>query len=544
MLLSPVAFAACVTVVCALWRAIRLLTRKSVLDNIPGPPSRSKWTGNFLTLFDPQGWEFHNDIANKYGGISRIDGPGKSKMLYVFDPLALYNITVKDQPLYDRSNTSLLAAQLLFGEGLLSIEAGTQHRKQRKMLNPVFNVVHLRQLAPIFYEVTHKLRAALTSKAAHGSTEVDIHEWLARTAVELIGQGGLGFSFDRLTDNPDDPVHPYSNGIRGMQSLLMRLTLAFKFILPWARKIGTPRIQRAVISATPWETLHEFRDTVDIMDDTTRQVYNEKKRALSNDDKGALVAPAGGKDIISILMKENLRADADDRLSDSEVTLIFAAAETTSSGLAKTLQLLAENPEIQDRLRTELTDAQESSAGDIPYDKLMQLQYLDAVCRETLRLHPPAPIFIRTTRADVVLPLAHPIRGLDGAQLSAVPIPRGTDIVVSIYAANRNPRLWGLDATVWKPSRWLEPLQISVNEARLPGIYQNQMTFSAGPRACIGFKFAQLEMKVVLAVLLTRFRVSVAEGEVIWDLGFVVSPRLRGGKEPEMPLVLTLLKGQ
>ncbi|KAJ7172904.1 cytochrome P450 [Mycena crocata] len=491
MLLSPLAFSACVTGVWILWRLLRLITHTSALDNIPGPHSRSKWTGNFLTLFDPQGWDFHNDIAKRYGGVSRIDGPGKYKMLYVFDPLAIYHITVKDQPIYDRSNTTLLIAQMLFGEGLLSIEAGKQHRKQRKMLNPVFNVAHLRQLAPIFYEVTHKLRQALASKAAHAPAEVvDIHHWSSRCAVELIGQGGLGFSFDKLTDNPDDPVHPYSTGTRGMETLLMRLSLAFEFVLPWARKIGTPGFQRTVVSGTPWKALHDFRDIVDIMDHTTRQIYNEKKFALLDDNK-----EDGGKDIMSILMKEDLRAEQDDKLSDSEVlgqgghldvvSRTGALAETTSSGLTKILQLLAENPEIQDGVRMELTAAQEISGDDIPYDTLMQLPYLDAVCRETLRLYPPSPIFTRTTRSDVVLPLAHPIRALDGAVLEAVPIPRGTDIMVSIHAANRDSRLWGADAGVWKPTRWLEPLPPSVTEAHIPGVYQNQMTFSAGPRACM-----------------------------------------------------------
>ncbi|KAJ7479698.1 cytochrome P450 [Mycena latifolia] len=519
----------------------RFFFYKSVLDNIPGPPSRSVWTGNFLALFDPKGWDFHADIAQKYGGVVRIDGPIKYKILYIFDPLALYHITVKDQPIYERNSTDLIVGQIMFGEGLLSVGSGKQHRKQRKMLNPVFNVVHLRQLTPIFYTVTHKLRVALTSKVADGPSEVEILRWMMRCAVELMGQGGLGYSFDNLTDNSDDPVHPYSSGIREMQPLIMRLSLAFNFILPWACKFGTPSFQRAVIDRIPWTALREFRDVVDIMDSTTHEIYDEKKRLLDSDDE---LSKAGGKDIISILMKENSRAEEEARLSEAEIlgqmsTLIFAAAETTSIALARTLLLLAQNPDIQDRLRAELTEAQRSCTENLPYDMLMQLPFLEAVCRETLRLHPPSPMVTRTTTADVILPLAHPVRGLDGAEMHALHVPRDTDIMISIHAANRDPRVWGPDAAEWKPSRWLAPQPASVIDAHIPGVYQHLMTFSGGPRACIGFKFAQLEMKVVLSVLITAFKVSPPKDEVEWDLGFVATPRIPGGKDTQLPLVLT-----
>lgn len=65
-------------------------------------------------------------------------------------------------------------------------------------------------------------------------------------------------------------------------------------------------------------------------------------------------------------------------------TLIFAAMDTTSNAISKTLNLLAEHPEVQEKLRRELVEA--SQEGDIPYDDLVHLPYLDAVCRETLRM--------------------------------------------------------------------------------------------------------------------------------------------------------------
>lgn len=77
-------------------------------------------------------------------------------------------------------------------------------------------------------------------------------------------------------------------------------------------------------------------------------------------------------------------ADCDVDLAPPRSTLVFAGTDTTSCALARTLQLLAKYPDVQDKLRTEILDAGEGQ--DIPYDQLVELPYLDAVCRETLRL--------------------------------------------------------------------------------------------------------------------------------------------------------------
>ena len=66
------------------------------------------------------------------------------------------------------------------------------------------------------------------------------------------------------------------------------------------------------------------------------------------------------------------------------IILIFAATDTTSGALAQILQLLARYPDVQEKLRAEIVQAGEGQ--DIPYDELVDLPYLDAVCRETLRL--------------------------------------------------------------------------------------------------------------------------------------------------------------
>lgn len=184
--------------------------------------------------------------------------------------------------------------------------------------------------------------------------------------------------------------------------------------------------------------------------------------------------------------------------------------DTTSNALSITFHLLAENPEVQGKLRAEILDASKEAVFD--YDTLVSLPYLDAVCRETLRLyvHPfmyDFPSYLRPSSViwqsftsydylsrvrqcllsnrrikcsrlcrahqDTVLPLSQPIRGVDGKMMHEITVPSGTPIVVGILSANRNKAIWGADALEWKPERWLVGLPSTVTEAKIPGVYSN-----------------------------------------------------------------------
>ena len=118
--------------------------------------------------------------------------------------------------------------RLLVGPGLLSA-FGAEHRRQRKLLNPAFSAAHMRGLSPIFYGVAGKvsavslsricllpsypfhqangsyvlafqLRTALERQVKDGPKDIDVLEWMGRTALELVGQGMMGYSFDPLTE--------------------------------------------------------------------------------------------------------------------------------------------------------------------------------------------------------------------------------------------------------------------------------------------------------------------------------------------------------
>jgi cytochrome P450 len=398
-------------------------------------------------------------------------------------------------------------------------------------------------MVPIFYDISHKLRDAISKKVSDGPLEVEMVSWMSRTALELIGQTGLGFSFDSLTE--DEATHPYAKAVKGFIPAVHKLRFIFPFV-PSLYQLGSATFRRFVVDAIPWKALHEARDLVDLMARTSWEIYEEKKKALADGDEALITKVGQGKDIMSILMRANMSASKEESLTEVELlgqmtTLIFAAMDTTSNALSRILHLLATHLEVQDRLRREIAEARENNGGeDVSYDKLVLLPYLDAICRETLRLHPSVTSVQRTAMQDVVLPLSSPVKGLDGKELHEIHVPKGTNITISILAANRNPDIWGPDAEEWKPDRWLAPLPESVINAHLPGIYSHLLTFIGGSRACIGFNFSQLEMKVVLFMLIESFRFSPSKQEIIWEMNGITSPNVKGGdgKFPLMPLLV------
>ncbi|EEB90065.1 hypothetical protein MPER_11779 [Moniliophthora perniciosa FA553] len=367
---------------------------------------------------------------------------------------------------------------------------------------------------------------------------------MSRTALELVGQSGLGYSFDTLTD--EQYAHPYTKALKGLLTMNAITFLPRTYVLPWLVKLAPPQVLRTLSFYWPSANLHRSRDQADYMWRLSTEIYQEKVRALKRGDEAVLEQIGKGKDILSVLINENMKASDEDRLSEDELigqmsTLIFAAMDTTSNALARTLLLLAENPSVQTRLREEIVRAREDNNGnDLSYDALVSLPYLDCICRETLRMYPPVPRVLRTAVKDTVLPLATPVTGTDGSLIKEIPIPAHTSVHVCILGSNRNMALWGPDALEWKPERWLEPLPNTVSDARIPGV----MTFNGGGRSCIGFKFSQLEMKVVLAHFVEVFEFAPSGKQVYWQYAPVTNPFVReeGKVHLKLPLKMSLVK--
>ncbi|CAE6403799.1 unnamed protein product [Rhizoctonia solani] len=220
------------------------------------------------------------------------------------------------------------------------------------------------------------------------------------------------------------------------------------------------------------------------------------------------------KDLLSRLMRSNLSTDlpegqrlSDDSLMDNINTMLFAGSDTTSLALAWTLFLLATHPDHQASLREELAAFQEIVAD--PYDPsvysaLDELPKLNNVIRESLRLIPPVHSSLRVAMEDDVIPTSEPVRLSDGTfTTNGVRIKKGTYVHIALEGINMVRDVWGEDADVFRPERWENlPDAVKAN----PSIYGGMMTFSHGPRACMGFRFSVMVMKTFLYFMISSYR--------------------------------------
>lgn len=111
----------------------------------------------------------------------------------------------------------------------------------------------------------------------------------------------------------------------------------------------------------------------------------------------------------------------------------------TSAALARTLLLLAQHPDVQAQLRVEVQKAHRLYGKSLDYDQLNSLEYLDAICRESLRLYAPAPFTIRVAHKDLSLPLLYPVSSKGGKNtIDHIAVKEGMYVYLSLDAANRD----------------------------------------------------------------------------------------------------------
>lgn len=206
----------------------------------------------------------------------------------------------------------------------------------------------------------------------------------------------------------------------------------------------------------------------------------EKKRSESN-----------ATDVLASLI--HAQDEDGSRLTEDELvghtfTLYVAGHETTANALTWAIFLLHQHPKILSHLVEELQGTLQGSEPTL--EKLSSLSLLEGVIKESLRLMPPAGIGVRITS--------------QACELGGYTIPKGTNVFFNQMITHRLPDLYE-DPNRFKPERWS-------SIKRSPYEY---LPFSAGQHMCIGWNFAIQEMKVVLAVLLQRFRFALIPGSKI-----------------------------
>jgi cytochrome P450 len=130
--------------------------RQRCLQKIPGPSNPSLIWGHSRHVFNHHAFQFHESIYRTYGKVARIYGFFRDTQLVVSDPMACNNIFIRDQHVFEQTAAIRYWNMYAFGPGILAT-SGPHHRKQRKLLNPVFNINHMRYMMPTFHGVTRQV---------------------------------------------------------------------------------------------------------------------------------------------------------------------------------------------------------------------------------------------------------------------------------------------------------------------------------------------------------------------------------------------------
>ncbi|KAG9003793.1 hypothetical protein FRB93_010809 [Tulasnella sp. JGI-2019a] len=524
------------------YKAIDILVIKpyvSALRDLPGPEKLDSYIfGHMPRIFKAPAGVIHEEWAAKYGPTLQYRGIGLSRRFFTLDPKAIAHVMNHS---YDYPKPESIREGLvqLLGRGVLVAE-GDEHRRQRKIMNPCFGIAQIRELMPIFYAKSFELRDMWMSKISEhsGTAEIDALQGLSRATLDIIGLAGFSYDFNAIAEGETNELAKAFNE-------LLTPTTSIQ-ILP----ILQNRIP--ILKLIPTERGRIEKRSREVMDRVGRQLVQQKKAALLH-EKGDQSKHATGRDILSVLVRANTALNIKDseKMTDEEMMgqitiMLLAGHETTSSSTVWLLYDLAKpvNKPIQDRLRAEFSAL---SSAEPSMEELNALPYLDAVIRENLRLNAVVSGMIREADRDDVIPLSMPIVDRKGVERREVRIGKGDSVFLSIVAMNRDKTIWGEDADEFNPERWFKP-ETHPRSADIPGVYSGIMTFIGGPRHCIGYRFAVLEMKVLVYALIRNMSFSLPDPPLIIEKksSVVTRPLVTlpdGTKKSYMPLIVKAVGG-
>ncbi|KAI0829070.1 PAH-inducible cytochrome P450 monooxygenase PC-PAH 1 [Trametes gibbosa] len=514
------------------------------LRRVRGPASPS-WLMGHTEVINAQFQvgQLQREWLKEYGLIWRLKSCLNEDTLEIADPKALQYIFHKSGYHFSKGPVARQFSREITGPGILFAE-GQDHVRIRKIMNPAFTASQLRSFLPLFRASAHKLgqkwKELLLSNEAETSVQrINVTAWLARCTLDVIGEVGFDVQCGALDDSLNPVMHAYKNMFADAIPFPSRMTVLFRHF--W-RYIPMPIL--SFVQYIPTKEHIRFRSTLKVINNFAKDLIKEKTEAVlagKNENK---------RDIMSILVKANASENPKSRLSDSEMisqmaTFLLAGHETTANSMTWMLYELARHPEYQSKMREEVRAirARVAERGDSEFSvsDLDSMTYVLAAMKEVLRLHPIVYTLLRQSTRDDVLPLSAPVTLATGEVVDELPIPKGTNCTISIWAYNRLPQIWGPDADEFNPTRWIEHEKLGQTYV---GVTSNLMTFSAGLQACIGWRFSIIEMQAILVELIEQFEFTIPEDKptiISFPAGLVaplVAEDMQAG--PQMPLAVSI----
>ncbi|XP_011879950.1 PREDICTED: cytochrome P450 4C1-like, partial [Vollenhovia emeryi] len=372
------------------------------------------------------------------------------------------------------------ALQPWLNTGLLT-SGGSKWHSRRKILTPTFHFNILQQFVEIFIEESENMVKSL--KNTEGAVVKDLVPFFSEHTLNAICETAMGTSLQDLGEFQ----HQYRKAVYRIGELMYYRVLRQWLHNEWLFLLTSKgREQKKIL-----KILHGFTERII----AERKLYHDRTngrylQSSGNDttEEGSDTESIGIRrkrlamlDLLIAASRNGLMTDADIR--EEVDTFMFEGHDTTAMGLCYISALLAEHKDIQDRVRDEVDTALRKNGEKFTMKLLQDLSYLDRCIKETLRLYPSVTMLSRVPAEDV--------------KLQSYLVPAGTYLHLNIYGVHRDPNFWP-NPDVFDPDRFL-PENI---RNRHPYSY---LPFSAGPRNCIGQRFAMLEMKAMVASLVHNF---------------------------------------
>ncbi|XP_046679584.1 probable cytochrome P450 6a14 isoform X1 [Homalodisca vitripennis] len=361
---------------------------------------------------------------------------------------------------------------------------GQEWKAMRMKLSPAYTAVKIKTMFFLVKECSYILREVV-GKLIDQSNALDVKDVLSRFTTDVIASCAFGIESNSLS-NKESKF--YQLGLKSMNRDFLMLLKLFLYI-----------------SFPVFEKYHCFnfmdRSIVEFFTAAVRSTveYREKNNVSRLDFLDLLIKLRQNQSILE--EGERLpdfsgssRSEIKEGLTIEEITaetyLFFTAGfETTSNTTMFCLYELACNGRIQDQLYWEVEDVLDRHEGNISYQALQEMTYLDQVINETLRRYPPFPYLSRCCSKDYVVPD------------STLTIKKGQEVIIPMYSFHHDSKYFP-DPYSFDPERF-SPKK---HKTWHPYAY---LPFGEGPRMCIGQKFGLMNVKTALATLVADYQISL-----------------------------------
>jgi cytochrome P450/nitrite reductase/ring-hydroxylating ferredoxin subunit len=399
----------------------------------------------------------------------------------VFDDPAVFEVALRARPERFRRPSQLEQIFIeLSTHGVFSAE-GPAWRPQRRLAMEALSHRNLRGFYPTLALVAERLRRRWEAAAADGRP-VDVQDDFMRFTVDVTTS--LAFGYDMNTLETDDDALQQT-----LEPLLPKTMQRIMAIVPYWRFVRLPSDRRVDRS------IAELRGFF-------QGLIGKARARLATAGGDGAGAPANFLDAMLAARDEHGEPFSDEELIGNALTMLLAGEDTTANSLAWAIHLLIDAPDEVAALRREL-DAAGIRGVPADLERVGKLTYAGAITSETMRLRPVAPLIF--------------LEALNDEVLGGVAIPRGVQFCLLTRAPGRRADNF-VAPTEFRPARWIAPTGAHDPAVNLP--------FGSGPRICPGRSLALVEMKVVLATMLSCFdleRVGAA-GDVREVFNFTMRP--------------------